>query len=321
MTSAAMREPGFAGDTRSRRLAAVTDHLGELAALGTAVCWALGSLAFTRAGRRIGSLPLNVIRLALALLFAMVAGLALHGRALPTDATAEQWWWLGLSGFVGYFLGDLCQFRAFIEIGPRLTLLIMALAPPLTAVIDFAVLGQRLTPLSVVGMAITLAGVAWVLSERTPAAATPGPAAPRLRGILLGLGGALGQAVGLVLSKRGMVGYEPLAGAQIRMLVGLACFVALVPAASAGPRLRAALGDRSALGYATVGALLGPFLGVSLALFALQRTSAGVAASLLSTSPIFIIPLAARLEGERVGVRGLLGAVVAVAGVALLFAG
>nr|WP_263430151.1 DMT family transporter [Nannocystis pusilla] len=306
---------------RSHTLAAVTDHLGELAALGTAVCWALGSLAFTRAGRRIGSLPLNVIRLALALVFAALAGLVLRGRPWPSDATAEQWWWLGLSGFLGYFLGDLCQFRAFIEIGPRLTLLIMALAPPLTAVIDLVALDQRLSLLSVAGMATTLAGVAWVLSERTPAGATPGPASPRLRGILLGLGGALGQAVGLVLSKRGMIGYEPLQGAQIRMIVGLACFVALVLATGTTSRLRAGLRDRGALGYATVGAMLGPFLGVSLALFALQRTSAGVAASLLSTSPIFIIPLATRLEGERVGLRGLLGALVAVTGVALLFAG
>ena len=111
------------------------EHLGELAALATAVCWALGSLAFTRAGRRIGSLPLNVIRLAIALVFSAIAGLVLYGRALPTDATAEQWWWLGLSGAVGYFFGDLCQFRAFIEIGPRLTLLLMALTPPMTALI------------------------------------------------------------------------------------------------------------------------------------------------------------------------------------------
>lgn len=298
----------------------MTDHLGELAALGTAVCWALGSLAFTRAGRRIGSLPLNVIRLAIALVFATLAGWAIHGRPLPTDATAEQWWWLGLSGFVGYFLGDLCQFRAFIEIGPRLTLLIMALAPPLTALIDLLVLGQRLTPLAALGMAITLAGVSWVLSERTSSTATPG-APPRLRGVLLGLGGALGQAVGFVLSQRGVIGYDPLAGAQIRMVCGLVCFLGLVVAAGALPRLRAGLRDRGALGYATLGALLGPFLGVSLALFALQRTSAGVAASLLSTSPIFIIPLARLLDGERAGLRGLLGALVAVAGVVLLFAG
>ena len=79
--------------------------------------------------------------------------------------------------------------------------------------------------------------------------------------------------------------------------------------------------DRRALGHAALGAALGPFLGVSLAMFALQHTSAGIAASLMSTAPIFIIPLAALMEGERPGLRGGLGAVIAVCGVALLFAG
>ncbi len=295
-------------------------HLGELAALTTALFWALSSLVFARAGRRIGTLPLNVLRLAMALVFAGIAGTCLRGQPLPLDATGEQWLWLGLSGFVGFFLGDLCQFRAFVELGPRLTLLLMALSPPMTAVIDWVALGQTLSPVSLAGMGLTLAGVTWVLSERT---APGGPSGPgrRLRGVLLGLGGALGQAVGLVLSKRGMVGYEPFAGAQVRMIVGLACFVVLAAAVRAGPRLRAAVRDRVGLRQAALGAVLGPFLGVTLALYALQSTAAGVAASLLSTSPIFVIPLAAWLEGERPGLRGVLGAVVAVAGVALLFAG
>lgn len=294
-------------------------YVGELAGLGTALCWSVGSLVFTRAGRRLGTLPLNVIRLALALVFAGVAGALLHGRPLPTDAGREQWLWLGLSGFFGYFLGDLCQFRAFVEIGARLTLLLMALAPPMTALIDWAAFGEVLSPLSLAGMALTMVGVAWVLFERTAGAAAP--AVARGRGVLLGLGGALGQAVGLVLSKRGMVGYEPLGGAQVRMIVGLVCFVALVAAVRAWPRMRAALRDRTGLGYAAIGAAVGPFLGVSLALFALQHTAAGVAASLLSTSPIFVIPLARWFEGERAGLRGALGAALAVAGVALLFAG
>lgn len=300
--------------------APVSEHIGEIAALGTAVCWAASSLLFTRVGRRVGTLPLNVLRMAIALALAAIVGLFLRGRLLPTDAGAEQWWWLGLSGFIGYFLGDLCQFRAFVELGARLTLLLMALAPPLTALIGWALLGERLTDLALLGMALTLAGVAWVLSERTAASAATDPAR-RLRGVVLGVGGALGQAVGLVLSKRGMVGYEPFAGAQIRMIVGLACFVALAAATGAGPRVRAAVRDREALRMTAVGAALGPLLGVALAMFALQHTEAGVAASLLSTSPIFVIPLAARFEGERASLRGVLGAALAVAGVTLLFAG
>lgn len=298
----------------------MSEHVGEIAGLGTALCWAASSLLFTRVGRKVGTVPLNVLRMAIALALAAIVGLVLRGRALPTDAGAEQWWWLGWSGFVGYFLGDLCQFRAFVEIGARLTLLLMATAPPMTALIGWALLGERLTPLSLVGMGLTTAGVAWVLSERTARAAAAG-SARRLRGVLLGLGGALGQAVGLVLSKRGMVGYEPFAGAQVRMIVGLGCFVALAAAVRAGPRVRAAMRDRAVLGYTAAGAALGPLLGVALALFALQHTAAGVAASLLSTSPIFVIPLAAWFEGERAGLRGVLGAAVAVAGVALLFAG
>lgn len=300
----------------------MSEHVGEIAGLGTALCWAGSSLLFTRAGRRVGTLPLNVLRMAIALALAAVVGLVWHGRALPTDAGAERWWWLGLSGFVGYFLGDLCQFRAFVELGARLTLLLMALAPPLTALIGWALLGEELSALALLGMALTLAGVAWVLSERTARPAATGPGGSRLvRGVLLGVGGALGQAVGLVLSKRGMAGYEPFAAAQIRMIVGFLCFAALAAAVGAWPRVRAAVRDREALRYTAAGAALGPFLGVSLALFALQHTAAGVAASLLSTSPVFVIPLAAWFEGERASLRGVLGAVVAVVGVALLFAG
>ncbi|HEY8374879.1 MAG TPA: DMT family transporter [Nannocystis sp.] len=299
----------------------MTEHLGELAALGTAVCWSVSSLAFTRAGRRIGTLPLNVIRLALALLCSAVACGLLYGRPLPTDAGREQWLWLGLSGAVGYFLGDLCQFRAFVEIGPRRTLLLMALSPPLAAVIGFVALGERLGPLALAGMATTLAGVSWVLSERTPPQGAPEPGRRRLVGVLLGLGGALGQAGGLVLAKRGLMGYPALAGAQVRMIAGLVCFLVLTAAVSAGPRLRAAARDRTGLGLAALGAILGPFAGVALALFAVQHTSAGIAASLMSTSPVFIIPLAAVVEGERAGLRGALGAILAALGVALLFAG
>jgi len=297
----------------------VQRHIGELAALGTALCWSLGSLVFTRAGRRIGTLPLNVIRLILALTFASVAAALAYGRPLPSDADAERWLWLGLSGFFGFFLGDLCQFRAFVEVGPRLTLLLMALAPPMTALIEWGLFGQGLAPLALGGMALTLLGVGWVLVERTGVTA-PRPAV-QTRGVLLGLGGALGQAIGLVLSRRGMEGYPPFAGAQVRMIAGLACFLVLCAALRAWPRVLAGLRDRAGMGYAALGAALGPFLGVSLALFALQHTSAGIAASLLSTSPILVIPLAWWLEGERASPRAAFGAVVAVVGVALLFAG
>lgn len=299
-------------------------HIGELAALMTAVCWATSSLAFTRAGRRIGALALNLVRLTLALGFSAILGLALRGLPLPTDATAAQWGWLSVSGLVGFVFGDLCLFRAFVLLGPRLTLLLMATAPPITALLGWLALGETLSALDLAGMALTLAGIAWVLAAR-PAVPPPTGQVPKdmsLRtGIWLGLGGALGQAGGLILSKRGMAGYDPFAATQVRILAGLAGFAALYTAIGFWPRFRAALRDRVALGQAAFGALLGPFLGVSLSLVAVQHTATGVAASIMATTPVLVIPLSAWIDRERIRWPDLAGAVLAIAGVALLFHG
>jgi len=324
-------------------------YAGQLAALGTASCWACSSLAFEAAGRRVGALSLNVVRLAIAFAFLTVTGLALRGHPLPLDASAHAWLWLGVSGLVGFTFGDFCLFRAFVLVGPRLSMLMMALAPPLAGVIGWLLLGERLGRLDFAGMALTVAGVSWAVLERTspgpahgpagapgptpegePAAAFDGAAPParsaraaRAAGIAFGLGGALGQAGGLVLSKVGMGAgagaYHPVAATQVRVLAGLAGFVVVASAVGWWPRVASALRDLPALGWASLGAFFGPFVGVTLSLVAVQHTLAGVAASLMATTPVLIIPLVVLLRRERVGLGGIAGAALAVAGVALLF--
>ena len=123
-------------------------YAGELAALATAVCWTVSSLAFALAGGRIGSLAVNIIRLTLALVAFLIFGIFTRGEALPLSASPTAWLWLSLSGLAGFFFGDLCLFRAFVEIGPRLSMLIMALAPPLTALLGWLALGEKLTVLN-----------------------------------------------------------------------------------------------------------------------------------------------------------------------------
>jgi len=301
-----------------------SDHLGELAALTTAVFWAVSSLAFTRAGRRIGALALNLIRLMMALGFSMLLALVLRGTPLPLDASAAQWGWLSLSGLVGFVFGDLCLFQAFVLLGPRLALLLMATAPPMTALLGWCILGETLSLTAIAGMSLTLAGIAWVLlarpAEATPIGQEPRPSALR-RGIWLGLGGALGQAGGLVLSKLGMGDYDAFAATQLRILAGLAGFAAIYTVIGFWPRFRAACRDRVALRQAAFGALLGPFLGVSLSLIAVQRTNTGVAASIMATTPLLVIPLSAWIDHEKIRWPDLAGAVLAIVGVALLFQG
>ena len=300
-------------------------HVGELAALTTAVCWATSSIAFTRAGRRIGSLSLNLLRLSLALVFAATLATIRHGHPVPLGATTEQWLWLSLSGLVGFVLGDLCLFRAFVTLGPRLSLLLMATAPPMTALLGWLALGERLAAIDLAGMALTLAGITWVLTSQ-PAEARPAPQVgqeppdmSRRTGVLLGLGGALGQAGGLVLSKHGMGDYDAFAATQIRILAGIAGFAAIYTAIGWWPKFFTALRDRPSLKLATLGATLGPFLGVSFSLVAVQNTAAGVAASIMATTPILVIPLSAWLDREKIRWPDLAGAVLAIAGVALLF--
>jgi len=294
------------------------DRLGELAALGTAVCWTVTVLAFESAGRRVGSLSVNLIRLLMAFVFLTLVGTVTRGVPLPTDAPPTAWQWLTLSGLVGFALGDLCLFRAFVVIGSRLSSLLMSLVPPFAATVGWLALGEQLGPRELLGMVMTVSGVAWVIRERTPDA-SGAHGRPPIGGILLGLGGALGQAVGLVLTKRGIGSYDAFAANQIRILAGIAGFVVIFTATNRWPRFVAALAHPAAMSRTLVGAGFGPFLGVTLSLIAVRNTETGVAATLMALVPVLILPAAVWLRKERLSARAVAGAVVAVAGAAVLF--
>ncbi len=310
---------------------------GELAALATAVCWTTTALSFESAGRRVGSLAVNIIRLALAVLLLSAFGAVTRGRPLPTDASGHAWLWLAVSGLVGFCIGDLCLFRAFVLIGARLSMLFMALVPPMVALISLVALGETLSRPDLLGMALTVGGVAWVVSEKRggddrPAAGRraergerEGPDERGARrehgrwaGILLGLGAAVGQAAGLVLSKYAMGDYHPFAATQIRVIAGVAGFAVLFTIFGWWPRVPVALRHGPAMTRIALGAVFGPFLGVSLSLLAVQKTQAGIASALMSIVPVLIIGPSILLFKERVSPRALAGAVVAVAGVMVL---
>lgn len=292
-------------------------YAGELAALATSACWTASSLSFAFAGARVGSLAVNIIRLSLAFAGFVLLGLLLHGEALPFSATSAAWFWLSLSGFVGFFFGDLCLMRAFVEIGPRLSMLIMALAPPLTALGGWLALDEKLTALDLTGMAITLGGVMWVVTE-TPEHGTRHTFT--WRGGALALGGCFGQAAGVLLAKPGMAGaISPFAATEIRLITGLACFLLLVAVLKGYPQVARGLRDRRALAQISFGALAGPFLGVTLLLFAITRIPTGLAQTFASLAPVMIIPFSATLYHERITWRALAGALLAFVGVALLF--
>jgi drug/metabolite transporter (DMT)-like permease len=299
-------------------------YTGQIAALCAAALWAFTALSIEGAARRIGSLTVNLIRLLFALVFLSLAGWIRRGLPLPLDASAHAWAWLSVSGLVGFTFGDLCLYRAYVVLGSRLSTLMMALVPPITALLGWLALGEQLTGRDLLGMTLTVAGVGWAILERNRPSGRAGgdpllPSRPPLAGIALGFGGALGQAGGLILSKLGMGSYDAMAATQVRVIAGLAGYCLLFFVLRWWPRVGEGARDRKALGLTAIGAFCGPFAAVTLSLIAVRATLAGVAASLMALTPVLMIPLVVLLRRERVGIGGVLGALVAVTGAALLF--
>jgi len=297
--------------------------MGELAALLTSVCWALTSIQLALAGRRVGSEVVNRTRLVLAVVYISLSHLVVQGRLWPSSVEPFRWGWLGLSGTVGLVVGDGCLFQSFLLIGTQRAMLMMTLVPVISALVAWGWLGETLLPAEIAAVLLTVGGIAWVVSEKRRGRAGPTSAGDTRRyglGLLLGFGGALGQALGLVAAKRGLTGdFSSLSATLIRMVVatGVIWLLALIRG-----QVRAswrALGDRKALWLLLGGSLVGPFLGVWLSMVAIQRAPVGIASTLMALSPIVLIPLERWLFKERASSRSVVGTVLAVVGASVIF--
>jgi drug/metabolite transporter (DMT)-like permease len=295
-----------------------SSRVGEFAALATACLWTVNAVIAESASRKVGSLSVTFIRLALGFIFISALNLLERGLLLPTDATLHSWIWLSLSGIMGLSVADLCIFRAFVEIGARIAMLIMALVPPMTALIGWFVMRETLTGLDLMGMLLTVLGVALVVFVKRQNTETF-----RSRNIILGVflafGGAVSQAIGLVLGKYGMGSYYFFAATQIRVIagiIGLSIFASFI---GWWPRIFRALTYRNAMIQTSCGAFFGLFLGVSFSLLAVQNTQTGVASAIMALVPVLIIPPSIIFKKDRVTYREVLGAIIAVAGSTILF--
>jgi drug/metabolite transporter (DMT)-like permease len=290
-------------------------YAGEIAALGTAFCWTMTSLAFESAGKRVGSLQVNIIRLFMAFFFLSSLNYFFNGSFLPTGLPLSSWSWLLLSGVAGFLIGDLLLFQAFVVIGARISMLIMTLVPVMTAILSFFILGESLSGIAVIGMFITISAIVYVVSGRKKRDEKPVSS----YGIALATGGAFGQASGLVLSKLGMAGFSPVTATQVRVIAGLIGFSILFTMLKRWPLIKKSIQDISAMKRIATGAFFGPFLGVTLSLAAIQYTKAGIAATLMSISPILIIFPSKILFNDKIKSRDVIGAVITVIGISIIF--
>lgn len=301
-------------------------HLGEFTALLVAVFWTITSLSFASASRTIGSLQVNWLRLVMAFFFLGFLLLFRTGNFWPVGNSAISWGWLSLSGLIGFVIGDFCLFLSYEYVSARISMLVMALAPPIAAVTGYFILKESFTGMNLVGMLITLIGIAIVVLDK-PAVDEDELQKPKhlfksvhsVKGLLFAFGGAAGQGVGLVLSKLGMQNYDPFVSTQIRIITGIIGFTIIIVIAGRIGNLHKAIKNKPAMGLVTLGAIFGPFLGVSLSLLSIQHTSTGIASTIMAIVPVLIIAPSIYLFKESVNKREIIGAVLAVFGVALFF--
>lgn len=247
----------------------------------------------------------------------MLVHFIMHGSFVPYNVTSYHWFWFGLSGIIGFAIGDMLLFKAFVLLGARISMLLMALVPVFGTVIAWLFLGEMLDLTEILAITIIIAGIVWVVAERKNNEHSRNH---YIIGILCGIGGALGQALGLILSKKGLgADFSALSGNIIRVFVA-ACSLWLVTLirgrfSHTVKKLR----DRRGAYALTGGAFFGPFLGVWLSLIAVQNTYVGIASTLMALPPIFLIPLSHWVFKERISLGAILGTIVAVFGVALIF--
>lgn len=297
--------------------------MGELAAVAASALWSFTSIQFTLAGRRVGSSAMNYARLALALLYLSLTHWLITGEIWPIHAAPARWLWMSLSGVVGLTLGDAALYQGYMLIGPRRTQLMMTSAPALTTLAARLLWNERLSLPQLLAMTLTVGGIMWVVSEPRQGerhfAGDDDPQAYR-KGLVLGGLAALCQAIGLLLSRQGLVGgFSPLSATVIRMAAATVAIVVIGAARGQTRAIWQRLRDRRALWLIVGGALTGPYIGVWLSMEAVQHAAMGIASTLLALAPVLLIPLSAWFFGERVTRRAVLGTLLALMGVALIF--
>jgi len=275
------------------------------------------SVSFEAAGKKVGSLTVNITRLIIGMLFLAVTAQLTRGVALPVDATMKSYTFLGISGFIGMFLGDLFMFESFVLLGARITTLIMTLVPVVTALSAWVILGETLSGMEMLAILLTVGGILLVMYYKGMGGVKK-DIIP-LKGVLCAIGGVMGQALGMVFSKIGVEGYDPIASTQIRLIVAIAAFIILITVKGKWSEVGRGIKDVNAMKWIGIGSFFGPFLGVAAMLVALKYASAGIVSTLSSTSPILVIPFSVIIFKERICMMEVLGAVVSVVGVSLFF--
>jgi len=293
-------------------------HWGEIAALATAVCWSLTAIFFSYSGRLIGSDVVNRSRLLFAFLFLAITHLIIEGTFFPLDAEPYRWFWFAVSAILGLVLGDTFLFKAYVMIGPRISMLLMSTVPIYSTIFGWLLFHETVTAVEMSGILLTVGGIGWVVTEKRQGK-TAVQNKQYKKGILFGLAGALGQVANLVTARYGLVGgYSSISATIIRILIALLILWGLAVIQRQVRHTFRMWRNRPAFRALIGGSISGPFLGIWFSLIAIQYSRLGIAATLMALPPILLIPIEYIIYKRKVSTGGVAGTIVAIAGVVLI---
>jgi drug/metabolite transporter (DMT)-like permease len=295
----------------------LTNFRGEIAALVAAFFWATSSTIYALLGAKVPALFLNLLKGLVAIILIFLT--FIFTQELNPNCSLLTVIVLGLSGMIGIGIGDTAYFQALNHLGARKTLLLETLAPPLSAIFAFFFLQEKLNFLAWGGILITIMGVAWVISERTREVVISEK--KTFQGIKWALIAAISQAIGAVISRFALAttGISSLWSTLFRLLGGTIIIVIfLVNKPVNSVKIIRSIWSRKIMITITITSFFSTYLGIWLQQTSLKFASTGIAQTLLATSPLFVIPIAA-IRGEKINLRAIFGALVALGGIGLLF--
>lgn len=301
---------------------------GELIAIATTLCWSIAVFPFTEATKRIGASPVNQYRLLLAwLIITVILFFSNNLTIIELFKTPHylHYVYLGLSGIIGFSIGDYCSFNSFKLLGPKLASLYTTFAPSVALLIGYIALNESINATGLLGIAITIAGVVWLtFSKKDSAEAKKIGYTRNTKGIIFGIIGALCQGTGLVLSKIGMNATEQelptMHAVWIRLLFA---FASLFIISFLFKKLKVNskpifTNEKNNFPFILLGTITGPVMGVSLSLLAIQTLEVAVAQTIFALLPLFVLPISAIVYKEKITIQAVFACFVSLVGVLLL---
>ncbi len=294
-------------------------YLGEIAALLAAICWTSTAILFEITSRKIGSVAVNILRLIFAFIILCFYTFITRGLILPVDATSSTWFWLGISGIIGLFIGDIFLFEAFALISSRVAMLIMSFVPLLTVFFGWFIIDEKLTIINILGILLTVSGVLVVAFHKNEDGKYQLKSKFSKKGLIFAFIGAIGQSMGIIFSKIGIGNYDAFASNQVRMIIALPFFILITTYLKKWKDVKQAFYSRRTLGLVVIASILGPFAGITLSLIAVQNTTTAIASTLMALVPVLILFPSVIFLKQKIKLLDIIGAIISFIGVTLFF--